>query len=78
MAFNSNYAFLADKVYDTGPGSADTSYTAPDGNKWTVVWASEQHADDYQGALFKNDFGQYVYASRGTESFADVNADLRK
>lgn len=77
MAFNSNYTFLAQQVYDPNIYNEGTSYTAPDGSKWAVVQSSEPHSDDYQGALFKSDSGQYVYASRGTESLADVGADLQ-
>jgi len=68
----------ASRVYDATKGNEGASYSAPDGSNWTVVQASEPHADGYQGALFRNDFGQYVYASRGTEPvFADVVADLQ-
>jgi hypothetical protein len=77
MTYDLSKAFLADKVYDENLAKGQT-FTDTNGATWSVVANKSDAATDYQGALFKNETtGQYVFASRGTESRTDLANDFQ-
>lgn len=81
MTYDINKAFLANKVYD--PLEKNQVLTDLGGAKWKVFDTKTDPATDYQGALFEKlkadgtGTGQYVFASRGTESIKDGVNDLQ-